>query len=208
VVQSVPAYSFVSAVPGPVDMAVIAVPGVHVVEVARERTARECGRSSSSPPDSRGDRSGWRSPRALLLGVCRDAGMRLVGPNCLGVINTEPEVQLNATFAPTFPAPGRVGSCGRAARSAWLSSTPPRRADLASFRLCRSATRRTSPATGALVAASDLKVDALFRQSGAIRTDTLGELLDVASLLASQPTPAGGRMAVVRRAMAGHVSRL
>src|SRR5690606_30626718 len=36
-------------------------------------------------------------------------GIRLVGPNCLGIINTNPEVRLHATFAPVVPLPGRVG---------------------------------------------------------------------------------------------------
>jgi acyl-CoA synthetase (NDP forming) len=44
-----------------------------------------------------------------LLAVVRAAGMRLIGPNCLGVANTDPAVRLNATFAPGLPARGRVG---------------------------------------------------------------------------------------------------
>jgi len=44
-----------------------------------------------------------------LLDICRLAGMRLVGPNCMGVINTAPDVSLDATFAPDKPVPGRIG---------------------------------------------------------------------------------------------------
>ena len=44
-----------------------------------------------------------------LLEVCREGGMRLVGPNCLGIINTAADVRLNATFAPRMPDPGNVG---------------------------------------------------------------------------------------------------
>ena len=54
--------------------------------------------------------------------------------------------------------------------------------------------------TGALLAASDSTVDALFRQSGVIRTDTLEQLFDVATLLANQPVPAGNRVAIVTNA--------
>ena len=50
------------------------------------------------------------------------------------------------------------------------------------------------------MAASDVTVDALFRQAGVIRTDTLAELFDVASLLASQPLPTGNRVAIVTNA--------
>src|SRR5438552_13916065 len=56
--------------------------------------------------------------------------------------------------------------------------------------------RATSSHTGALIAASDVTVDALFRQAGVIRTDTLAELFDVASLLANQPPPAGSRVGI------------
>jgi len=44
-----------------------------------------------------------------LLGSVREYGMRMVGPNCFGVVNTDPEVRLNATFGKTFPDPGRLG---------------------------------------------------------------------------------------------------
>ena len=60
--------------------------------------------------------------------------------------------------------------------------------------------RATSSHTGALLAASDVTVDALFHQAGVIRTDTLAELFDVASLLSSQPAPRGRRVAIVTNA--------
>src|SRR5205085_532989 len=60
--------------------------------------------------------------------------------------------------------------------------------------------RATSSHTGALIAASDVTVDALFHQAGVIRTDTLAEMFDVASLLANQPAPAGNRVGIVTNA--------
>ena len=60
--------------------------------------------------------------------------------------------------------------------------------------------RATSSHTGALIAASDVTVDALFRQSGVIRTDTLSELFDVAALLANQPLPRGTRVGIITNA--------
>src|SRR6202011_4887487 len=60
--------------------------------------------------------------------------------------------------------------------------------------------RATSSHTGALLAASDVTVDALFRQAGVIRTDTLSELFDAVRLLARQPLPAGSRVAIVTNA--------
>ena len=60
--------------------------------------------------------------------------------------------------------------------------------------------RATTSHTGALIAGSDVTVDALFRQAGVIRTDTLAELFDVASLLANQPPPTGRRVGIVTNA--------
>jgi len=60
--------------------------------------------------------------------------------------------------------------------------------------------RAASSRTGALLAASDVGVDALFRQAGVIRTDTLSELFDVAKLLTIQPAPRGRRVAIVTNA--------
>ena len=60
--------------------------------------------------------------------------------------------------------------------------------------------RATSSHTGALLAASDVTVDALFHQAGVIRTDTLAELFDVASLFANQPIPTGRRVGIVTNA--------
>ena len=60
--------------------------------------------------------------------------------------------------------------------------------------------RATSSHTGALLAASDVTVDALFEQAGVIRTETLSELLDVSSLLANQPLPEGSRVGIVTNA--------
>ena len=60
--------------------------------------------------------------------------------------------------------------------------------------------RATSSHTGALLAASDVTVDALFEQAGVIRTDSLAELLDVASLLENQPLPRGRRVGIITNA--------
>src|SRR5207249_9426484 len=60
--------------------------------------------------------------------------------------------------------------------------------------------RATSSHTGALLSASDVTVDALFRQAGVIRTDTLAQLFDAALLLGSQPLPTGNRVAILTNA--------
>jgi len=260
VVQSVLAYPSVGDVPGPVDLAVVAVPAAAVVAAARDCAAKRvralvvvsAGFAETGPAGAKRQRE--------LLGVCRQAGMRLVGPNCLGVINTAPDVCLDAIFGPKAPTPGRVGFLSQSGALglavidyanafglglssfvsvgdkadisgndllAWWEQDPgtevvllylesfgnPRRFARVARRLARSkpivavkagrsvaGARATASHTGALLAASDVTVEALFRQAGVIRTDTLQELFDVAKLLANQPLPAGRRVGIVTNA--------
>jgi acetate---CoA ligase (ADP-forming) len=108
-VQSLQAYPSVGDIPGPVELAVVVVAADRVVDVARE-----CGAAGVrallviSTGFAETGASG-RHRQEELLAVCRRSGMRLAGPNCLGVLNTAPDVGLNATFAPRQPARGRVG---------------------------------------------------------------------------------------------------
>jgi acetyl coenzyme A synthetase (ADP forming)-like protein len=109
VVQSLPAYPSVSAIPAPIELAVVVVPAEDVLAVARE-----CATAGvrallviSSGFAETGEAGAQRQHE--LLAICRQSGMRVVGPNCLGVLNTDPAVGLNATFAPTPARPGSVG---------------------------------------------------------------------------------------------------
>ncbi len=108
-VQSLPAYRSVSHVPGPVDLAVVVVPAERAIGVARDCAA-------SGVPALLVISAGFaevgkegRERQKELMDVCRASGMRLVGPNCLGVLNTAADVRLNATFAAHQAPPGRVG---------------------------------------------------------------------------------------------------
>jgi acetyl coenzyme A synthetase (ADP forming)-like protein len=251
-------YRSLGDVPWPVELAVIAVPAAGVNDVARE-----CGaagvRALVVVSAGFAELGGAGTARqAELLAICRAAGMRLVGPNCLGVLNTT--VGLNASFAPEAPPRGGVafasqsGAFGIAAvaeaarRGLGISSfvSTGNKADLSgndllqfwegdhatgvvglyleSFgnpqrfgRIARrvaaakpviavksgrsaAGARAAASHTGALVAASDATVDALFRHSGVIRTGTVGELFDVAALLAGQPLPPGDRVGIVTNA--------
>ncbi len=109
VVQSVAAYRSVRDVPGDVDTAVIVLPADATVDAVRDCAAKGVrtvvvlshGFAEVGPEGA--------SRQRELVAVCRQAGMRLVGPNCMGLINLDPEVRLNATFSPTVPTMGRVG---------------------------------------------------------------------------------------------------
>jgi acyl-CoA synthetase (NDP forming) len=49
-----------------------------------------------------------REMEAAIVDKVRAAGIRFIGPNCMGIINTDPSVRLNATFSPVYPPEGRV----------------------------------------------------------------------------------------------------
>jgi acetate---CoA ligase (ADP-forming) len=93
-------------------------------------------------------------------------------------------------------------SFGNPRRFARLARDVGRRKPIIAVKSGRSAAgaRAASSHTGALLASSDVTVDALFRQSGVIRTDTLEEMFDAATMLASQPPPKGDRVAIVTNA--------
>jgi len=108
-VQGLRSYPAISAIGAPVDLAVVAVPaaavahelgecahaGVHAAVVLTAGFA-EAGESG-------------RAAERRLFELVRGSGMRMVGPNCMGVINTDPAVRLNATFAPIEPPAGNIG---------------------------------------------------------------------------------------------------
>ena len=108
-VSGVPAYPTVRDVPGPVDLAVVAVPAGAVPDVVRDCAAKgvrglvvvSAGFAETGPEG--------RHRQAELVQVARSNGMRVVGPNCLGVVNNDPKFSLNASMAPVVPTAGRVG---------------------------------------------------------------------------------------------------
>jgi acetyl coenzyme A synthetase (ADP forming)-like protein len=108
-VMSVKAYPSVLDIPGEVDLAVIAVPAQIV-----PRITDECGRKEvrTIAVISDGFREIGHEGRVRekeLRDMALGHGMRLLGPNCMGVINTDPAVRLNATFSHMYPPKGSVG---------------------------------------------------------------------------------------------------
>ncbi|MFC8366587.1 GNAT family N-acetyltransferase [Streptomyces sp. NPDC057239] len=105
----VAAFRSVRDIEGPVDLVVVAVPAERVPE-----TVTECGEHgvqglvvvsagyAESGPDG-------RERQRALVRQARSYGMRIIGPNAFGVINTSPDVRLNASLAPETPRPGRIG---------------------------------------------------------------------------------------------------
>jgi acetyl coenzyme A synthetase (ADP forming)-like protein len=102
------AYPRVGDIPGAVDLAIVVVPADRVLAAVDDCIAKhvraicvisagfsECGADG-------------RSREAELLEKVRRAGCRLIGPNCMGLLNTDPAVRLNATFSPVYPPRGTV----------------------------------------------------------------------------------------------------
>jgi acetyl coenzyme A synthetase (ADP forming)-like protein len=259
VVQSVKAYPTIEDIPDPVDLAIVVVPAPQVLPVLEA-----CGRKGVrgvvviSAGFKEVGPEGLARERALVECVRRH-GMRMIGPNCLGVLNAEPKIRLDATFAPTYPPSGNVafssqsGALGlailetAAALNIGIShfASVGNKADVSGNDLLeyweqdpgtkvillylesfgnpgrfleiarrvsrvkpivavksgrtRAGVRAASSHTGSL-AGADTAVDALCRQSGVVRCDTMEEMFDVAMLLANQPVPRGHRIGIVTNA--------
>lgn len=259
VVRSVAAYPTILDVPAPIDVAFIVVPAPYVVEVARQCVRKgvrgivviSAGFSETGPAGRRRE--------AELLRVVRGGDMRMIGPNCMGIVNTDPAVRLDGQFGPLAPKRGNVamssqsGALGLAILDyanqlnigistfvsvgnradvsghdlllyweddpatdvilLYLESFGhPRRFGRIARRIARkkpivavksgrtsAGARAASSHTGSL-ASADVAVDALFRQAGVLRVETLEALFDVTALLANQPLPRGRRVGIVTNA--------
>jgi len=112
-VAGLKAYADLTSVPGPVDLAVVAVPAGQVSEVVLD-----CGRKGVrglvviSAGFAETGPEGAASQREMVA-LAHAWGMRMIGPNCMGVINTDAAISMNATFARTPPVPGGVGFCSQ-----------------------------------------------------------------------------------------------
>jgi succinyl-CoA synthetase alpha subunit/RimJ/RimL family protein N-acetyltransferase len=108
-VSGMPAYKSVNDIPDDVEVAIVAVPAEAVLDVVLDCAAKGVHGLIviSSGFAETGDEGRQRQRR--LVGLARSYGLRLIGPNCLGVINTDPDVSLNASLSPWFPGRGRAG---------------------------------------------------------------------------------------------------
>ncbi|MDH6221016.1 bifunctional GNAT family N-acetyltransferase/acetate--CoA ligase family protein [Streptomyces pseudovenezuelae] len=252
-ILGVRSYPSVGALPKVPDLAVLAVPAAALPDAAEE-----CGKAGvrallvvSAGLDSR--------QAEALMATCRAYGMRLVGPNCLGISNTDPALSLDATFAADHPRPGTAGVAvqsggvgialldglsrlgvgvssfaslgdkydvsGNDMLQWWESDErtelallhlesfgSPRAFSRTARRVTRrmpvltvdagrtDAGRRAAASHTAAAATPTMTRQALFTQAGITATHSVGELLETAALLRSQPLPTGTRVAVVTNA--------
>jgi acetyltransferase len=107
-IHSVRAVPSIRALPEPVDLGVIVVPKERVLDVAAEcAEAKVRGLVVISAGFREIGGAGVERERQL-MDIVRAGGMRMVGPNCMGVLNADPAIAMNATFAPTMPPFGHV----------------------------------------------------------------------------------------------------
>ena len=135
-VSSVPAYRTIGEVPGTVDLAVVALPAESVLGVVEQAAAKQVhglvilssGFAETAEPEG-------IARQADLVGLAHANGMRVVGPNCLGVLNTDGAVRLNCTLASTVPPAGHIGmfSQSGALGSMILAETARRGLGLSTF---------------------------------------------------------------------------
>ena len=253
------AYPSVGAISGDIDLAVIVVPAAAVNQVVDECLTKgvkalvviSAGFGEVGEPGM--------VLQSALVDRIRAAGVRLIGPNCMGIISTDPAVRMNATFSPVYPPEGRLAfstqsgalglaiidyvtrlnigissfasignkadvsgndllqywaedprtdvillyleSFGNPRKFAEIARRVGRTKPIVAVKAGRSdaGARAASSHTGAR-ASRDVLVEMMLRESGVIRTRTLEELFDVASVLAHQPVPGGPRVALVTNA--------
>jgi acyl-CoA synthetase (NDP forming)/GNAT superfamily N-acetyltransferase len=101
-----PAHPSIVAIGAPVDLAVIAVPAPAVRDVVADCVAAGVGAAVILTAGLAETGPAGAQAQAEIVRLARAHGLRLVGPNCLGVVNTDAAVRLCATFAPSLPAPG------------------------------------------------------------------------------------------------------
>src|SRR5262249_48459429 len=108
-VLGVPCVAGPQQLPVAPDLALVAVPAVSVPDVGGACGGRG-GRGGGVPAAGFGETgAAGQALQREVLGIARSYGMRMIGPNCLGVLNSDPAVRLNATFAALPVRPGRLG---------------------------------------------------------------------------------------------------
>lgn len=111
-VEGRPAFPSILDVEGDVDLAVIAVPGetvLDLVEPCAAKGVRGLVVISGGFGERTDDRAAGLAAERALVRAALDNGMRVLGPNCLGIANNDPAVRLNASLAPLIPGRGRTG---------------------------------------------------------------------------------------------------
>jgi len=245
-----------AAIPGPVDLAIIAVPPKAVLEVVDDCAAKQVPAAILITAGFAETGESGTSLEQQLRDKVRQHGIRLIGPNCFGLMNLDPAVRLNATYTPAFPPAGRVAFASESGGLGLAMVTAARRMNLGlssfvsvgnhadvsvidlleywegdeatgvillyletvvdpqRFRQIAERVGRKKPvvvmkggrttagqsAAGshtAALATNETAVDALFKQCGVVRANTLEEFLALGTGLSSQRLSQGRRIGIL-----------
>lgn len=245
-------FARLAEVPGPVKLAIIAVPYAEVPKVVEECGAAGVKGIVVATAGYADDGERGLARQRELVRQARADGMRVIGPASLGIMNTNPDVSLNASMAPLL---GRRGGLGLFSQSAAIgvslyAASSRRRVGISTFlsagnradvsgndmmqyweddadttavglylesignpRKFSRLARRLARTKPVIVAKSDAMglppghavrttqappeaLDAMMRQAGVIRVETIEQLMDVAQIVSSQPLPKGPGIAV------------
>jgi acetyl coenzyme A synthetase (ADP forming)-like protein len=107
-ILGLPCYARLADVPGHVDLAVIAIPAAKVEAAVDDCVAKGVRALVVITAGFSETGEEGRRREAVLVEKIRAAGIRMVGPNCMGLVNTDPKVRLDASFGPIYPPEGRV----------------------------------------------------------------------------------------------------
>ncbi|MBT2532467.1 GNAT family N-acetyltransferase [Arthrobacter sp. ISL-48] len=253
-------FARLSEVPDPVQLAVVAVPYEEVSAVVDDCAAAGVKGMVIASAGFADDGERGLARQRDLVRKARANGMRVIGPASLGIVNTHPEVSLNASMAPTLPRRGGLGLFSQSAAIgvSLYAASSRRRMGLSTFlsagnradvsgndmmqfweddadtaavglylesignprKFSRLARRlaRTKPVIVAKSESMGLRLppghvvrttqapagalDAMMRQSGVIRVETIEQLVDVAQIVSGQPLPAGPDLAVFSNSQA------
>jgi acetyl coenzyme A synthetase (ADP forming)-like protein len=108
-VASIPCFPSISSIPGEIDLVVVAVPASAVPEVVEACGRKGVGGLVVVSSHFAEDGTAGAALEREVARLAHSYGMRLIGPNCFGVLNTDPAVSMNATFAKDSPTCGRLG---------------------------------------------------------------------------------------------------
>jgi len=107
-IRSIRAFPSLSAIPWPVDLAVISVPRDLVLPTVKEAITKGVKALVTITAGFKEVGPEGVAREQEIVDLLRKHGIRMVGPNCMGIINTDPAVRLNASFAARTPPPGSV----------------------------------------------------------------------------------------------------
>src|SRR3989442_1119330 len=178
-------YPSLQDLPESVELAVVAVPAAVVPAVTEE-----CGKEGvkSLIIISAGFKEIGQDGAALerqVTSLAQKYSMRMVGPNCLGTINTDPEVRLNASFASQMPLEGSIAFASQsgALGEAVIDYATGEGIGFSKF--------------FSLGNKADVNENDILEQSGVLRVESIIDLFDYARAFAKQPLPRGNRVAII-----------